>query len=335
MSRLYHIKIFHISLYLQMVSKKLVKTLLIFFIFLIFTPALFANDRFEFKTDYNEETKDIMPLLDWVWYYNKYLFSSLEASYLNTQTSKKLEGFSESNWATVYKEMVIKPNIISVSLDLGNMQPFLGLTIEYKDIDRTEFGYFHLSNALGGDWVAFENKTEINAILPFLRLGLNYTSDFFDSYTDLDLMPSYWLEMNQDTIFKPIVADPGIKSSTSWQDPGLTLTQEVYFKSGSYFNFFIDGIISFWSAKYDLKTLEYTDDTFSFKDSNISTLFSYYAFSINVVFAKFDYFSGLKPFVGIGYSWDRIKDRNEGPIKKEDSIRFNFGLKFRKQDLQE
>lgn len=289
------------------------------------------DDRFEVSINYNPENNNTQPFFKWTWFHNNAWFSGLEAAYLTKQTSEKVDGFSESRLATVYEEINFKFNILSGRLFWGDFYPYLGFGVEYRNLNRTEFGYIHLPANLGNYWVSFENKSDINAFLFPFTLSINYLSSNIDTYTKIDFSPKYHTQVKQDTFFKPIIAENGTTSSRQWQGPGFTISQEFYFKTDLPIDFFIYGEYSLLRFKYDLKTLGVENNSFVFTDSKIDSRFSNYRIAVNFVLKELDLFGNLKPFLGIGYNWEKAEELISLEKEITEEVFYNFGFKFRER----
>lgn len=306
----------------------IISTLLLMFI----PHVVVASSRFDVSADYDNETKKPTPRILFEWFYDEegHFGSGIEFKMTTSQKEKKVDGFDESKYASTYDEVLVRPNILNYWFKFGSLLPFVGVGLEYRKIANSEFGYFHLPEELGGTWVSFDNKIDIQAIFPALRAGVYIENDAINANASMDYYPSYWLDVKQNTSFHPIVDESGKTSGSSWQTNAGHLHADLQWKTGIIIEPLLKADFNFWSTAYDIKTLNYaqTSASFSFQDARVRTDYLSALVTANIAL-RVDIFQRMTPYLGIGLVWNKAKTTSSGKTSEESgsSLIFDIGIR--------
>lgn len=291
----------------------------------------FSRERYELGTRFNGETGDNTPFVNLVWFYSENWSSYLTGVYADSQFSEDVDGFTGKN-TTELEQTNLRLNILTWQPNLDGFQPKLGASGEHRRVNRTEFGYLVLPDALGGDTVAFENKGNIRAWFPTLTTGFDYRLGALEIFTYLDYTPALYLDYKQDTFFRPI-AGSASHSSTGFTGPAWNGSLEVYWNSDAWLTFFLRADYDVWQLDYEVKTLDFDSATskFGYSKTRVEDSETNITASGNLVFNRWGVFGGLKPFVGFGWRQSVEKDEADDSAdpQKENQFVYRFGLKYK------
>ncbi|MDR0454501.1 MAG: hypothetical protein LBH05_06800 [Deferribacteraceae bacterium] len=244
------------------------KTLLIT-VFLTVTTAVSHAAEFQFSegADINIGILkgDIVPSLTLPIHWGQSFYSVMGLHIYNTSESTTLSSFSESRNAIFSREIEATLSPIGYRNSVSFFSYFLSLNYNYRNTERKEFGYIHLPNVLGGDWVSHENNVNFDIHSVSLSAAIVYRAG--NLYVKLSAAGSPWHYMNlkQDTMMKPIISnDADLKTSSTGKGLSYQLLADTGYKFNEYLGIKVYLGYDFLPLKYDLELADYEAATSTF-----------------------------------------------------------------------
>ena len=183
----------------------------------------------------------------------------------------KISVFANSRVGTFSQDQRVLLNLLTYQSGGEGTEYTAGGSLERIDIDKFQFGFFELPEALGGDLVAFDNTIEI-AVTRIKLLG-DATWKFFSESLFLrlgaELSPVSQLEVKQRTRFQPIVAETGKSSSSSAQDLAYGVRFDSMVKIEGLMGIGLTAFYEFLPLSYELVILGVEDNQFVFVPADI------------------------------------------------------------------
>ena len=245
-------------------------TLLFKVLALLLLPLISSAADFSIRGDYNQTTKSMDPDFALSWNWDENFTSAVDGIYSKTVTIAKLDNFAESNIATESKQWYGRINYLCYNIHLTELTGFIGLTGEFDSIKNKDFGYFQLDSinygAYNSAWVNFENNVSITAYVPFLTTGFRFINPVIFTVLRFDYYPAYYLKVKQNTVFHPIISEPGTTENSCFKNMGYKLDFDLKINSKKYI--FVDLVArirsNYMRTTYTLEQLDYNPGSTSF-----------------------------------------------------------------------
>jgi hypothetical protein len=286
-------------------------------ILLLLTAALSYAEEFKFSegTDINIGILkgDIVPSITLPIYWGQSFYSVLGLHIYNTSESETVSGFSESKNAIFSREIEVTLSPIGYKNRFSVFNYFLSLNYGYRNTERKEFGYMRLPSLLGGDWVSFENNVNFDIHSVSLSATVSYRAEDLFLRLSAALSPWYSMNLKQDTMMKPIIANDADFRTSSAGGFNYKILADAAYKFNEYIGIKVNFGYDFLPLDYDLELADYetTTSTFYFAKERIKEDDIKIIYGLQLFFPKV-YTAGLSP--GIGYEIREIyvKDKNTG-----------------------
>ncbi len=193
--------------------------------------------------------------------WNEHWFSGFGYSQIKTITQDTITGFEDSKVSNSTTDRRTRVNFISYQHSINNKLSYsLGADYEFSQINKTEFGYFRLVSGSIDDYIAFDNRVDIDVNGIDIRGDLTWgkKSDFALVRLSMIFAPSNTLDVDQSTDFKPLVPTTGTSTSSVKQDPGYLLRLESRFRVFPILNIGLEAGYELLPLKYDVAVLDPT-----------------------------------------------------------------------------
>ena len=305
---------------------------LILILLLISAVSHAAEFKFSEGTDINIgiTNGNIVPSANVPIYWGERFYSALGFNIFNTSESEKLSGFSESRNAINTKEMVLTLSPIGYRDTFSVFRYYLTLNYSYNKTDRTEFGYMHMPAYLGGDWVAFENDVAFDIHSVYLEAAIEYRTGGFLAKLTGKASPWQYMNLKQNTMMKPIVADDAdFKTTSSGGGLSYGLSAEAGYKINRYIGIKADLKYEFLPLKYDLELLNYDagSSAFYFEQEEVEEENRKIIYGAHLFIPIVDT-AGLSPSIGYEIQEIYVKDKSTGSSSGSIEGLFKFGLTY-------
>ena len=279
-----------------------------------------------------DEDGNLNPYLFIPIYYgiSKQFYSSIGYSSTNSQEVEVLDGFSDSKNAFVSSSKDLTINYITYIYSLFGYEVSTGIESTFSDVNNNEFGYIHDNNDFFGNgtdyYISFDNSIELDIQRHAIRadivvpMGKYLTSRFFTS-----ISPYTKIGVKQSTIFKPLVNETGVSSSSTVQDLSYTFRYDGLIKTGTFFDIALVAFYGYEPLKYDIAQLAKSGSDYIFETNEIDTVEVTSRYIAKLLF-NVEVLGGLKP--SIGYGIENLKRTNNtlGTTSSIDKTIVTFGF---------
>lgn len=301
------------------------------------TSCLLANESAlsEIALDLDDDG-NINPSISIPVYYgkNKQFYSSIGYTSSNANEVKSLDGFDDSKNAFVSSSHELNINYISYSTTLSHIQLSFGINSTFSSIKNNEFGYIHDSENVfnqGADYyLSYDNEVLLDIVRYSLSTDVVFPlGDKVESRLHLSLSPFSTLDVEQSTIFKPLVSQKGESSSSDSQDLSYDIRYDLQYKTDMFFDVGFTLKYSSNSFKYDVAALNTDGSTYSFAKQKVDTTETTTSYMVKSIF-KYSVFGGLKPSLGFGMRY-LTKEDNINKSSEDSSstvVSFSFEKEF-------
>jgi hypothetical protein len=262
-------------------------------------------------------------------YFGSHFYAELGADMFNTSENKRLSSFQESRNSVTTKETVISLTPIGYRSAVGSFTFAAGLNYTYRKTDRLEFGYVHMPAVLGGDWVSFENDVKLNMhhISAQAIAGYSVGMASFSIYGVIT--PWQILDIKQDTMMKPIVADNAKLSSSSNGGLSYRIGASAGIKFADLVGLKGSIAYEFIPLEYDLKLLNYNtlSSTFYFEKDTVKEEETKLIYGLHLFIPALAT-GGLSPSIGVEIRDIKNKDKSSGNTTDSTETLFSVGMVY-------
>ena len=275
-----------------------------------------SSERLRFDLNMGDDN-NLNPDLFIPVYWQANWFSGLGFSQNSSFSSEVLAGFSDSKSGTSVNEDVVRLNILSYRTNNVDLNYSVGGDYQLRSIEKAEFGYFYLNNGTIDDYVAFDNKIDIEVTGISLRGDVTFgnRSDTNQFRISTIVSPSSNLDVEQKTDFKPIVATSGTGDSSKSQDLSYLLSVDSNHKLWENINLRFFAQYESLPLEYDLKVLASTAT--SFQQTTIDVTEVTTRIGLRFVFTKLPIAEGL--YAAVGFSTEDVETTNNAGAGSESS----------------
>lgn len=261
------------------------------------------------------------------WDESKTYYSGIAFKKIVSSDSSSIEGFSESKNVTLYDEYNLNVSLINYRFNLNSLSLIFGFDSEFRKIENSEVGYFLLPAAMTGQWVSFENNIKINALMPGFNLGFKFEDSIFKFDLIGKYIPFYYLGVKQKTYFRPIINGYGEKTSNSYTSNAFEINSNLIVNLGMITPWF-SVYHSAWTTEYDLKSLQYTSatSTFRFSDKTEIAKHTESKLILNFLINSESLFGKMRPYIGGGYRKQSHSSELGDKTEKESEWIITFGV---------
>ena len=300
---------------------------------LLTTSSLFANESALSEIALNlDDGGNINPSISIPIYYgkNNKFFSSLEYTSSNMSEVDVLDGFIDSKNAFVSRSNELTLNYISYSTKLSSLQLSFGINSTFASIKNNEFGYIHDSENVfnkGDDYyISYDNEVLLDIVRYSLSADVVFSfSKKIDSRLHLNISPFSTLDVDQSTIFKPLVSQKGESSSSYTQDISYNIRYDIQYNTDSFFDIGLTLKHKSNSFKYDVAALNADGSNFSFTNQAVDTTETTTSYMLKTIF-KYSVLGGLKPSLGFGMrDFSKEDNINNSSVDSSSTI-FSFSF---------
>jgi hypothetical protein len=287
-----------------------------------------AQTNISFNMD---EEGNLNPYLFIPVYYGsfKQFYSSIGYSSTNSQEVEVLDGFSDSKNAFISSSKDLTLNYITYTYPLFGYDVSFGIESTFSNVKNSEFGYIYDSDNFfgkGAVYISFDNSIELDIQRHAIRadvlvpMGKYLISRFFTS-----ISPYTKIGVKQSTIFKPLVNETGVSSSSTVQDLSYTFRYDGLIKTGTFFDIALVAFYGYESLKYDVAQLAKSGSNYIFETNEIDTVEVTSRYIAKLLF-NVEVLGGLKP--SIGYGIENLKRTNNtlGTTSSIDKTIVTFGF---------
>ncbi len=262
-------------------------------------------------------------------YWGEKFYSALGLNIFNTSESAQLSGYPESRNSINSKEIVATVSPIGYRNTFSAFRYYLSLNYTYRNTDREEFGYIHMPAALGGEWVAFENDVTLDIHNIYFEAAIEYRAGDFLAKLAGTVSPWQYMNLSQDTMMKPIVADDASLNTSSTGGFSYQVSANAGYRINRYIGIKAYLEYEFLPLKYDLELLNYdaATSTFYFEKDKIDEEDTKIIYGTQLFLPIVDT-AGLSPFIGYEIRELYAKDKSAG--SKTGSIEgvYKLGLTY-------
>ncbi len=249
-------------------------------------------------------------------YWSRHWFSGLGFKENTLLSQDTLDGFDDSKFGTSIDESVLRLNLVSYRSGNESFHYSIGGDYQRTSIDKVEFGYFHLNNGVIDDYIAFDNKVEIEVAGFSMRGDITWglPSDQSRYRFSAILSPGNSLDVSQNTDFKPIVSTSGIGSNSNSQDINYFLQFETRHRLSNSISIGLDLQYEVLPLNYDAQILSPTVD--SFQTITIDNTETTTRVGLRLFF-NYPLVNGLYPVIGIANEDVATEDNANGGTTTE------------------
>jgi hypothetical protein len=259
--------------------------------------------------------------------WNEHWFSGFGYSQIKTITQDAITGFADSKVSSSTTDRRTRLNFISYQDSISDSMSYsIGADYDFSKIEKTEFGYFHLVSGAVDDYIAFDNRVDIDVSGIDIRGDLTWgkKSDFALARLSMIFAPSNTLDVDQSTDFKPIVPATGTSTSSVKQDPGYLLRLESRFRVFPILNIGLEAGYELLPLKYDVAVFDPTTLN-SFTTARIDVHEQTTRVGIRFIF-QYETVGNLYPVIGFFNRKVKVEDQVNGFSESTSDNFYTLGI---------
>jgi len=264
---------------------------------------------------------------------SKQFYSAIGFTSTNSKEVDSIDNFNDSKNALISSSKDLTLNYMTYRTSLFGLAVSAGVESTISYVENNEFGYIHDSENLfanGSDYyIAFDNEIELDIKRHAIRADVVIPmGEYFTSRLSTSISPYTIIEVEQSTIFKPLVNETGTSSSSTVQDIAYNFKYEMQTKTGSFIDFGLVASYDNQPLKYDLAGLDVVNDSYVFNTTTVDTNEVTIGYMAKILFNR-KVLGGLKPSIGYGVENLDSKDNVLGTTTSSDRTMFSVGFEKR------
>jgi len=264
----------------------------------------------------------------------KQFYTAIGYNANNLKTIDKVDGFEASKNAYISSQKNLILHFFKYRSALFGYKTSFGFCGHFSKITNNEFGYIQDKDNVfnkGEDYyLSFDNETKL--FIQEYALAADIVipmGKYFVSKLSASLSPYRIIDVEQLTLFKPLVEENGYSKSSTKQNLSYILEYALYLKAETFIDLFFEASYKMEPFKYDLAQVEEKNKGYIFELHNIDKEENTIQYKVSLLLDK-DILENFKPLLSYGIRTINTKNNltNETTQMKEKFFTIGVGRVF-------